>query len=324
MAAGNILVTGAAGGMGVPLVRGLLDRGWTVRALILPGDPLRSRLLRFGCEVREGNIATPESLVGVCDGIDTVYHLAAVIISHDPSVFRRINRDGTANIVAAAAAANVRHFIHVSSASVTYPRRTAYAESKLEAEGIVRTASAFEHTIVRPTLAYDEFGGQEVRMFLEYLQRFPIVPFIGSGRAVKRPVWTADIVDGLLRLANSPVSYGKTYNLSGGQPISMVDFAHLLLRHHGGDKRFVSIPVPVCRAIARVLGAFTARPPLTNSAIAGVVNDADLDPGEAMRDLGYQPIGVRDGLELCFPIAQTPRQKTALPEPIPHAKGSFQ
>jgi len=34
-------------------------------------------------------------------------------------------------------------------------------------------------------------------------------------------------------------------------------------------------------------------PPLTSSAIAGIVNDANLDPSEAMRDLGYAPLGVR-------------------------------
>jgi NADH dehydrogenase len=45
------------------------------------------------------------------------------------------------------------------------------------------------------------------------------------------------------------------------------------------------------------------RPPLTSSAIAGVVNDANLDPAEAMRDLGYAPRGVRDGFRHCFPPA---------------------
>jgi NADH dehydrogenase len=45
-----------------------------------------------------------------------------------------------------------------------------------------------------------------------------------------------------------------------------------------------------------------SRPPLTSSAIAGIVNDANLDPSEAMRDLGYQPLGVREGFRRCFPL----------------------
>jgi NADH dehydrogenase len=175
-----------------------------VRGLVLPNDPLRSRLDGLGCELREGDVVDEASLRGACDGVDTVYHLAAVIIAHDDAIFPRVNRDGTAHVVAEAARAGVRHFVYVSSASVTYPLLTAYGRSKAEAEEIVRVEGRFAHTIVRPTLVYDETGGQEFLMFLAYLQRFPVVPFIGKGRARKRPVWSGDIVDGLLRLAGNP------------------------------------------------------------------------------------------------------------------------
>jgi NADH dehydrogenase len=318
---GTVLVTGAAGAMGARLVRGLLEAGWTVRALVLPGDPLRSRLQGLGCDIREGDVAAPESLQYICDGIDVVYHLAAVIISHDDSVFRRVNHRGTANMVAAAAGARVRHFIYVSSASVMYPRRTLYAESKLMAEGLVRAEPALKSTIVRPTLSYDEHGGQEFLMFLDYLRAFPIVPFIGSGKALKRPVWTGDIVDGLLRLPNNPVTYGKTYNFSGGEAISMLELARLMLRHHSGQRRLiVPVPVPLCRALALVLRWTMARPFLTMNAIAGVIHDADLDPTEATADLGYKPIGVREGFQKCFPIAR-PRGAAARSLPFSPSEG---
>jgi len=318
---GTVLVTGAAGAMGARLVRGLLEAGWTVRALVLPGDPLRSRLEGLGCDIREGDVASLDSLLTVCDGIDVVYHLAAVIISHDDSVFRRVNYGGTANMAAAAARARVRHFVYVSSASVTYPRRTPYAESKLMAEGLVRGEAAFKHTIVRPTLAYDEHGGQEFLMFLDSLRALPIVPFIGSGKALKRPVWTGDIVDGLLRLPNNPVTYGKTYNFSGGEAISMLELARLMLRHHARRGRLiVPVPVPLCRALALLLRWTMARPFLTMNAIAGVVNDADLDPTEATVDLGYNPLGVREGFQKCFPIAR-PRGAAARSRPFSPSEG---
>ena len=306
------LVTGAAGVMGVRLARGLVEAGWNVRALVLPGDPLRAQLDGLGCEVREADVSDAASLRGVADGVDTIYHLAAVIISHDPSVFARVNRNGTAHVVAEAARARVRHFIYVSSASVTYPRRTPYAQSKLDAEELVRAELSFSQTIVRPTLVYDVGGGQELLMFLAYLRRFPVVPFIGSGHARKRPVWAGDIIDGLLRLAGNPVALGKTYNFSGGESISMLDFARLLLAQHGESRPFVPLPVPLCRALAAVMGRVMERPPLTPSAIAGIVNDADLDPTLATRELGYRPISVREGLQRCFPIQlSTDRRETS-------------
>jgi NADH dehydrogenase len=296
------LVTGAAGVMGARLTARLRKAGWQVRALVLPGDPLRGRVDALGCDVREGDVSDAASLAGVCEGVDLVYHLAAVIISHDPTLFERVNRDGTAHLLAEARRSSVPHFVYVSSASVVYPRRTRYAESKLEAERLVQS-SGLAYTIVRPTLVYEQGGGQELLMFLAYLQRFPIVPFIGAGRALKRPVWSEDIVDGLMRLADAPVAHGKTYNFSGAEAISMRELAQLLLHHHDGSRPFLHLPVWACRALAALLALFMKRPPLTPSAIAGIVNDADLDPSEAMSDLGYAPLGVRAGFGRCFPTA---------------------
>lgn len=303
------LVTGAAGVMGARLTARLRAAGWRVRALVLPGDPLRARVEASGCEVREGDVSDASSLAGLCEGVDLVYHLAAVIISHDRAVFRRVNRDGTAHLLAEARQASVPHFVYVSSASVVYPRLTPYAHSKLEAERLVRT-SGLAYTIVRPTLVYERAGGQELLMFLAYLRRFPVVPFIGAGRALKRPVWSEDIVDGLARLANAPVAHGKTYNFSGAEAISMRELAQLLLLHHDRPRPFLHLPVCACRALAGLLALFMKRPPLTASAIAGIVNDADLDPSEAMADLGYAPLGVRAGFLRCFPPAT---QAAALP-----------
>lgn len=297
----RVLVTGAAGVLGARLVSRLLQAGFQVRALVLPNDPGRVRLEQLGAEIRIGDICDPGSLDALCSEIDVVYHLAAIILSHDPSAFARINRDGTAHLLASADRARVPHFIYVSSASVTYPVRTPYAESKLQAEHLVQARDG-AYTIVRPTLVYDEHGGQELRMFLDYLRRFPVVPFIGPGTAIKRPVWSEDIVAGLACLAGNPISFGKTYNFSGAEPITMIDFARLLLQHHGEERPFMHLPVSLCQVFARGLARCMARPPLTLSAIAGVVNDADLDPSSAMTDLGYQPIGVRAGFAHCFPL----------------------
>ena len=294
------LVTGAAGVMGTRLVARLLKAGWRVRALVLPNDPARSRMEALGCEVREGDVSDESSLAGLCQGVDTVYHLAAIIISYDAAAFQRINRAGTAHVVAEAVRAGVRHFIYVSSASVVYPRRTPYAESKLEAESIVKSAPGLAYTIVRPTLVYEAGGGQELMMFLDYLRRFPVVPFIGAGTAIKRPVWSEDVVTGLLELAGNPITHGKTYNFSGPEPISMLELAELLLEYHGPRRPIVPVPLVFCYAAAFTLRAFMKRPPLTLNAIAGVINDADLDPSLAMADLGYRPIGVRQGFENCF------------------------
>jgi len=163
----------------------------------------------------------------------------------------------------------------------------------------VAAERGFAHTIVRPTLVYDENGGQEFMLFRRYLRRFPVVPFIGPGTARKRPVFSDDVVDGLVRIAGNPICFGKTYNLSGPESITLGELARLVIELEGAQRPFLHVPLPVCRALAAALGRVMKSPPITPYAIAGFTNDADLDCAQATRDFGYAPRGVRDGLVQC-------------------------
>lgn len=296
-----ILVTGGLGVMGATLVKGLAERGFKVRVLD-NSDRFRSRLDGLDVDIRIGDITRPETLPAALEGIETVYHLAAVLIPRDQSLFEKINVGGTRNMISASIAAGVNHFVLVSSASVTYPFTTRYSLSKRETERMIRDQRAMQWTIVRPTLAYNENGADEFNMFLANLRRFPIVPFIGSGRAMKRPVHCDDLMEGFLALAGNEKAYGKIYAFSGGEAISIRDMAKLMLKHVGENRYFIHIPVPICCLFAWVAEMTQEKPLLTWNAIAGVIQDANLDNTEARRDLGYKPITFHEGLQRSYPL----------------------
>jgi nucleoside-diphosphate-sugar epimerase len=296
-----ILVTGGLGVMGSTLVKGLVDRGFRVRVLD-NSDRFRSRLDGYDVDIRIGDITKPETLAGSFDGVETVYHLAAVLIVYDPSLFQKINVGGTRTVIEASLKAGVSHFILVSSASVTYQHTTPYSLSKRETERLIKEQSAMKWTIVRPTLAYKESGGEEFNMFLAYLKKYPFVPFIGAGQALKRPVHCDDLMKGFLAIAGNPKAYGKTYAFSGGEAIAIRDMAKLMLKHVRQEKPFVTIPIPICRLVAFFAERFQKKPILTWNAIAGVMQDANLDNSEARADLGYDPISFREGLQRSYPL----------------------
>jgi nucleoside-diphosphate-sugar epimerase len=297
----RILITGGTGAMGGVLVERLLGLGYDVRVLTLPHDPNAGRLTGTKVDLRYGDVADDGQCRGLCDGVSVVLHLAAIIITGDESRYTSINAGGTRNMVREAEGAGVSHFIHVSSASVLYLHSTPYSISKRLAEQFVGK-SKLSWTIVRPTLVYGKKGGQEFDMFLKYLLRFPVVPFIGSGTALKRPVYVDDVVDGLVTLATQPQGQGKTYNFSGGSAITIRDFSRLCLTLSGrAYKPIVTIPVGVCRVLAAIMKRVMRDPPLKWSVIAGITQDANLDPAEAMRDIGYAPSGVERMLPRCFP-----------------------
>lgn len=110
-----ILVTGGAGLVGKELISQLLSKGESVTA-IYNNTPLADfkspNLQQFHC-----NILDVMGLEEVMEGIDTVYHCAA-IVSFVPARQREmftINIEGTANIVNAALNAGVKKLVHVSS-----------------------------------------------------------------------------------------------------------------------------------------------------------------------------------------------------------------
>ncbi|MBD3419848.1 MAG: NAD-dependent epimerase/dehydratase family protein [Chitinivibrionales bacterium] len=295
-----VLVTGGTGTMGSVLVTKLAQAGEKMRILTLPNDPHVHRVGDVNADMRYGNISNAGDVRGLCDGVTTVYHLAAIIIAFDDLLYDKINVQGTLNIVNEAKRAGVRHFIYVSSASVVYPQPTAYSNSKRTGEEMVKN-SGLHFTIVRPTLVYDKIGSLEFDIFLDYLTAFAVIPFIGKGTAIKRPVFVDDINNALVALNGNKKAYNKMYNFSGAEAISIRDFARLCLRLMGRKKLFILLPVWLCHALSAVLGLLMKRPPLRWPVIAGMTQDADLDPSSAIRDLGYKPARVSDKLPECFP-----------------------
>jgi nucleoside-diphosphate-sugar epimerase len=295
-----ILVTGGAGVMGSRLVRRFCEEGKRVRVLALPNDPGLHRLEGLNCEIVYSDITDRASLAGVCDGVDCVFHLAAVIIAADPEVFERVNVGGTRNILQESINCGVKHFIFVSSISVTYPISTPYSISKTKCEEMITGQHALNWTIVRPTLVYDKNGGQEFVMFMNTLLRFPIAFLVGRGEAIKNPVFVGDLIVGFVKLPLNQNAYNKIYNFCGSEKISVYELAKLILQLRHRNLLIIPVPVWICKVIASTSKIFMTSPPLTWNGIVGLTQDANPNWSQAQNDLGYRPIGVRQGLQQIF------------------------
>lgn len=116
----KVLVTGAAGQVGSRLVRQLLQRNYEVRAVVLPDDPLKSRLDGLDIEIVEGNLLDLDFVERVVDGADAIIHTAN-FVSGTVDAFHN-NVMNTFNIAYAAGkrADKLHRFVHISSSAV-YP-----------------------------------------------------------------------------------------------------------------------------------------------------------------------------------------------------------
>jgi NADH dehydrogenase len=295
----RILITGGSGTVGQALVPALLQAGYAVRVFCLPGD-LGAAKLPAQAEIRTGDIARPEQVAGLCEGVQTVLHLAAVILAPRDELYDLVNRQGTAHLVAEAERAGVSRFVLVSSASVCYPRLTTYGRSKRDAEELLQR-STLGWLILRPTLVIDRGGSLEYNLLLSALKRWPLFPLIAGGRCRKRPLHTDDFVAALVACASHPSLSRRVLPLSGSTTVTFAELARESASRLGVRPHFVSLPTLLALPAIAFLQILKRRPVNPRQALAGFLHDADLDNRETCQLLGIRPRTFTQLMDESFP-----------------------
>ncbi|MBO9714290.1 NAD(P)H-binding protein [Sphingomonas sp.] len=139
-----LAITGGTGFVGSRLIALALEAGHRVRALTR-----REQAERVSVDWIPGDLHDTAALARLAEGADAVIHVAGVVNAPTREGFARGNIDGTRNMLAAAEAAGVARFVHVSSLAAREPQLSSYGWSKAEADRLVE-ASPLDWTIVCP------------------------------------------------------------------------------------------------------------------------------------------------------------------------------
>ncbi len=114
-----VLVTGGTGFLGSYIIKQLVEKGYTVRAIRRSNKipSWISKEIFEKVEWVEGDILDVVSLEDAMEGVDTVIHSAAIVsfVKKDRKSMYQTNVDGTANVVNIALEKNIKRFVHISS-----------------------------------------------------------------------------------------------------------------------------------------------------------------------------------------------------------------
>src|SRR5260370_30016346 len=148
----NVLVTGATGKHGGHLVRELLARGHSIRALTRkPDSPAAAALAQRGVTIVTGNFEDQKSLERDARGVDTVFAMSTPFESGAQTE----TREGI-NIVRAASTAGATHLVYSSVAGADRASGIPHFDSKFEVEKEIRR-SGVPFTIVAPVFFMENF-----------------------------------------------------------------------------------------------------------------------------------------------------------------------
>ena len=155
----RLAVTGATGFVGGRLLDLARQEGRSLACLTRRPQPPRD-----GVTWVEGDLHDTAALARLCEGASAVVHIAGVINAPDAAGFEAGNVEGTKNVLAAAKAAAVPHFVHVSSLAAREPSLSLYGASKARSETAVKTAG-LDHAIVRPPAVYGPGDRETLELF---------------------------------------------------------------------------------------------------------------------------------------------------------------
>lgn len=274
-----ILVTGASGYVGNNLVRNLVKRGKSVRAMVGNVDKARKRLadVEAQIEIVKGDVTRPDTLAEWMQGVDTVIHLVAIAIEKGKRTYKTINYEGTINMVEAAKNAGVRRFINMCQAGATTTVASPFLRSKGLAQDYV-AKSGLDWTAFRPSVIWgpqDEFANIQARL----IQMTPFVfPIVGDGKAQFQPVYVGDVAEAIARSIDDPSTIGHEYELGGPEVLTYEEIVNRVLKALGTNRRKIRVPVAVLRPVVIAMQTLLPNPPVSTSlldllAVPNVVSD---------------------------------------------------
>ena len=164
----RILVTGGTGFIGTHLVHRLLQTDHQVTCLVRKTSNT-SILERLGIGFVFGDVTDPDSLSGAMNGHDCVMNLANVYSfwEADRDIYRRVNIDGTKNVMEAALRAGVAKVVHVSTCGIYgKPDDVPYTE---ESEpGQVQFSEYFRTKYIADEVVWEMYRNQNLPLVMVY------------------------------------------------------------------------------------------------------------------------------------------------------------
>ena len=313
----TVAITGATGFLGTALTDCLLDRGFQVRILARDADKAR----RFDGRAQAvilGDICDARAVDELVRGADCVVHLVSNfrLASGPPESYRRINVEGTENVLRAARAAGVKRLVYCSTIGVHGDVRGTpaneespfnpgdrYQETKLEAEQKVRAAAGggpMEIVVVRPCSMY---GPGDLRM-LKMFRLLARARFMKIGPCLENfhAVYIDDVVDGFVRAIETPGIDGEVFIIGGEEYLPLGDYIDKAAAAAGAPPPSRRAPywlvygvAVACETICVPLGI---EPPLHRRRVRFFRNNRAFDTRKARERLGFQPrVSLDEGMQ---------------------------
>jgi GT2 family glycosyltransferase/nucleoside-diphosphate-sugar epimerase len=274
----TVLVTGATGQVGVCVLRRLLAVGANVLALSRSdGIPFRhERLLWIKGDLNDKSMHLTEYHV------DTVVH--CVPLWRPLPAMGVLTDTGAKRVIAFSSTSIFAKALSKNEFEKAVVRQLTQSESAL-------TSGCREHgialTILRPTLIYGVGLDANVTVLAEFIRRFGFFPIYPPAFGRRQPVHADDLAIAVLNIMDNEKTYGKAYNVSGGEVITYRSMLEKIFTALGRKPRI--IPTTSLPSAFDIAGMLLRKKDINGEIARRMNDDLIFFHDEATRDFSFFP-----------------------------------
>lgn len=281
----KVFVTGASGYLGKELIKQLSKLPIEIFCLVRPTSNVAD-IASPRITLIKGSIEDNASYGSALKGADEVIHCAALVSNDNKELNFKTNVDGTKQLIEAMKKHGVKRCVYVSTISAGFPRRSHYAESKLQAERLL-LLSGIPTTVVRFNLIIG-INSPMLDKIVSFA-KLPVIPVVGSGKKLIQPITVQDVASIVIQAVHHEETAQRTYTISGKDIVSYNDFLDKITETFAGKKKMkFHIPILVCSLMAFGF-QFLKNPPITKGQIILINQDAVSSLGDLKKSFSFEP-----------------------------------
>ncbi len=243
----KVLVTGATGYLGHYLVKEFNKQGYRVRALARNANKLED-LKEYIDEVFEGEVTKPETLIGICDGIDVVISSIGITKQKDGLTYMDVDYQGNMNLLEKAKKESISKFIYVSVFNSEKMKNLKGIQAKVRFEEELKK-SGLDYLIVYPNGFFSDM--------LDYLKMAKKGRgyVFGSGEFRINPIHGEDLAEVCV---NAVTGEEKEINVGGPDILTHNEIVVIAFESLNKKIKISRIPIWLSNFILATLRFFTS------------------------------------------------------------------
>ncbi len=276
----QVFLTGATGFLGEHVAHHLVKASYNVSVLVR-GSSQTDTLEKDGIRLYRGDLDFPASMIDGLRGADIFINLASLGFGHAPSIIQAVEEAG------------IQRALFISTTSVFTRVGATSKVIRVAAERCIYE-SDLDYTVIRPTMIYGTPRDRNIWRLIKYLDRWPLIPIVGSGRALQQPVFVDDLAQAVVQAIEAKSAIRQEYNIAGLDALAFSDMVDTVCRVLNRRVQKIHTPIEFGLIGANILNRLGIK--LEPEQIRRLNEDKGQDLEKAATELCYTPLSFEQGI----------------------------